>query len=114
LNVESIKKAVIEVLENPKYYQNAQRRSRFFRDQPEKPLDRTIFWIEWVMRHANEYSLLQLPIIDLSAVVSRSYDVLGFLLAVFVFILTIISYLAKKIFSMREIGNVCHLKQKKH
>lgn len=97
LSVESVKSALIEVLENPKYFQIAQRRSRLFRDQPEKPIDRAIFWIEWVMRHRDEYSVIQLPIVDLGVFVSNSYDVIAFLLAIFMLVLGLFFYLVKKL-----------------
>ncbi|KAM9408315.1 UDP-glucuronosyltransferase 2A1-like [Pholidichthys leucotaenia] len=44
-------KAVQEVLNEPSYRMNMQRLSRLHRDQPMKPLDTAIFWIEFVMRH---------------------------------------------------------------
>ncbi|XP_071750391.2 UDP-glucuronosyltransferase 2C1-like isoform X1 [Centroberyx gerrardi] len=43
--------ALKEVLHEPSYRMNVQRLSRLHRDQPMKPLDRALFWIEFVMRH---------------------------------------------------------------
>ncbi|CAB1420912.1 unnamed protein product [Pleuronectes platessa] len=43
--------AIQEVLTEPSYRLNMQRLSRLHRDQPMKPLDTAIFWIEFVMRH---------------------------------------------------------------
>ncbi|XP_056135354.1 UDP-glucuronosyltransferase 2B13-like [Lampris incognitus] len=40
-----------EVLHEPSYRTNMQRLSRLHRDQPIKPLDHALFWIEFVMRH---------------------------------------------------------------
>ncbi|XP_037039722.1 UDP-glucosyltransferase 2-like isoform X1 [Bradysia coprophila] len=115
LSVDSIKTAVTEAIENPKYFRNAQRRSSLFRDQPEKPIDRATFWIEWVMRHADEYSVIQLPINDLGIIVSHSYDVIGFLLAVATLIAAILFYIVKRMLLMvRATDNKTHVKQKKH
>ncbi|NP_001170962.2 UDP glucuronosyltransferase 5 family, polypeptide A3 precursor [Danio rerio] len=43
--------ALKEVLHNPSYRENMQRLSKLHHDQPMKPLDRAIFWIEFVMRN---------------------------------------------------------------
>ncbi|ROL43913.1 UDP-glucuronosyltransferase 2B17 [Anabarilius grahami] len=43
--------ALKEVLHNPFYRENMQRLSRLHHDQPMKPLDRAVFWIEFVMRN---------------------------------------------------------------
>ncbi|XP_051235700.1 UDP-glucuronosyltransferase 2C1-like [Dicentrarchus labrax] len=44
-------KAIQEVLNEPSYRFNMQRLSTLHRDQPIKPLDNALFWIEFVMRH---------------------------------------------------------------
>lgn len=43
--------ALETVLHDPSYRENMQRLSRLHRDQPMKPLDLAVFWIEYVMRH---------------------------------------------------------------
>ncbi|XP_068170896.1 UDP-glucuronosyltransferase 2A2-like [Antennarius striatus] len=43
--------AIREVLTEPSYKMNMQRLSRLHRDQPMKPMDTALFWIEYVMRH---------------------------------------------------------------
>ncbi|XP_047437457.1 UDP-glucuronosyltransferase 2C1-like [Mugil cephalus] len=44
-------KAIQEVLNEPSYRMNMQRLSRLHRDQPITPMERALFWIEFVMRH---------------------------------------------------------------
>ncbi|PWA29053.1 hypothetical protein CCH79_00006245 [Gambusia affinis] len=44
-------KAMQEVLNESSYRQNMQRLSRLHRDQPMKPIDTALFWIEYVIRH---------------------------------------------------------------
>nr|XP_046229459.1 UDP-glucuronosyltransferase 2A2-like [Scatophagus argus]XP_046229542.1 UDP-glucuronosyltransferase 2A2-like [Scatophagus argus] len=51
LDREIFRRAIQEVLHEPSYTMNMQRLSKLHRDQPMKPLDKAIFWIEFVMRH---------------------------------------------------------------
>ncbi|KAK5645049.1 hypothetical protein RI129_006349 [Pyrocoelia pectoralis] len=51
LTEEAFGNAVNEVLNNPKYMENAKQRSKIFHDQPMKPIDRAMYWIEYVLRH---------------------------------------------------------------
>ncbi|EPQ12151.1 UDP-glucuronosyltransferase 2A3 [Myotis brandtii] len=44
-------KALRTVINDPSYKENVMRLSRIHHDQPVKPLDRAVFWIEFVMRH---------------------------------------------------------------
>ncbi|XP_066485299.1 UDP-glucuronosyltransferase 2A2-like [Tiliqua scincoides] len=43
--------ALNTVIHNTTYKENAERLSQIHHDQPVKPLDRAVFWIEFVMRH---------------------------------------------------------------
>ncbi|XP_040011978.1 UDP-glucuronosyltransferase 2A3-like isoform X1 [Xiphias gladius] len=51
LNTDNFLEAVKAVLYEPSYGENMRELSRQHRDQPMKPLDRAMFWIEFVMRH---------------------------------------------------------------
>uniref|UniRef100_A0A673GL60 Uncharacterized protein n=1 Tax=Sinocyclocheilus rhinocerous TaxID=307959 RepID=A0A673GL60_9TELE len=51
LNRTMFLQALEEVLYNPSYKENMQRLSKLHHDQPMKPLDRAVFWIEFVMRN---------------------------------------------------------------
>ena len=54
--------------------------SRIQHDQPVKPLDRAVFWIEFVMRHKGAKHLRPAAH-DLTWFQYHSLDVIGFLLA---------------------------------
>ena len=56
------------------------RLSRIHHDQPVKPLDRAVFWIEFVMRHKGAKHL-RVAAHDLSWFQYHSLDVIAFLLA---------------------------------
>ncbi|XP_021081730.1 UDP-glucuronosyltransferase 2A2 isoform X2 [Mesocricetus auratus] len=72
--------ALRTVINVPSYKENAMRLSRIHHDQPVKPLDRAVFWIEFVMRHKGAKHL-RVAAHDLSWFQYHSLDVIGFLLA---------------------------------
>ncbi|CAL8344337.1 unnamed protein product [Lota lota] len=51
VNKDSFLSALKEVLHQPSYRDKMQRLSELHRDQPIKPMERAMFWIEFVMRH---------------------------------------------------------------
>ncbi|XP_069676450.1 UDP-glycosyltransferase UGT5-like [Periplaneta americana] len=51
LTKESILVAVREVLNNESYKINMKQLSKLVKDQPDDPLDRAVFWTEYVIRH---------------------------------------------------------------
>ncbi|XP_078532392.1 UDP-glucuronosyltransferase 2A2-like isoform X3 [Lissotriton helveticus] len=51
MTTQDLVDAVNTVIVNSTYKENALRLSRIHHDQPMKPLDRAVFWIEFVMRH---------------------------------------------------------------
>ncbi|XP_066135942.1 UDP-glucuronosyltransferase 2A1 isoform X3 [Saccopteryx bilineata] len=68
------------IINEPSYKENAMRLSRIHHDQPVKPLDRAVFWIEFVMRHKGAKHLRPAAH-NLTWVQYHSLDVIGFLLA---------------------------------
>uniref|UniRef100_A0A9L0ICP7 Glucuronosyltransferase n=1 Tax=Equus asinus TaxID=9793 RepID=A0A9L0ICP7_EQUAS len=72
--------ALKTVINNPSYKENAMKLSRIQHDQPMKPLDRAVFWIEFVMRHKGAKHL-RVAAHDLTWFQHHSLDVIGFLLA---------------------------------
>nr|XP_020139855.1 UDP-glucuronosyltransferase 2B4-like [Microcebus murinus] len=72
--------ALRTVINDPVYKENAMKLSRIHHDQPMKPLDRAVFWIEFVMRHKGAKHL-RVAAHDLTWFQYHSLDVLGFLLA---------------------------------
>ncbi|XP_027643533.2 UDP-glucuronosyltransferase 2A1 isoform X2 [Falco peregrinus] len=51
LETQDLVDALNTVINNSTYKENALRLSKIHHDQPVKPLDRAVFWIEFVMRH---------------------------------------------------------------
>uniref|UniRef100_A0A673AF05 UDP-glucuronosyltransferase n=1 Tax=Sphaeramia orbicularis TaxID=375764 RepID=A0A673AF05_9TELE len=93
LNRDLFADALKTVLNNPSYRENMQRLSRLHRDQPIKPLDQAVFWIEYVIRHKGA-AHLKAQSYKMSWFVYYSIDVVAALLAtalllMFTFILVV-------------------------
>jgi glucuronosyltransferase len=89
--MDKFEKALHNVLEIPSYKKNMKLRSKRFRDQPEKPINRALWHIEYIMRHPDAVEYLSSPTTKLGFIKSNSIDVyLGF--AVILFILVSLSY----------------------
>ncbi|XP_055444684.1 UDP-glucuronosyltransferase 2B17-like isoform X2 [Bubalus kerabau] len=80
MSTRDLLNALKEVINNPYYKENVMRLSAIQHDQPMKPLDRAVFWIEFVMRHKGAKHLRP-AIHDLTWFQYHSLDVIGFLLA---------------------------------
>nr|XP_037845308.1 UDP-glucuronosyltransferase 2B18 isoform X3 [Chlorocebus sabaeus] len=72
--------ALKTVINDPLYKENVMKLSRIQHDQPVKPLDRAVFWIEFVMRHKGAKHL-RVAAHDLTWFQYHSLDVIGCLLA---------------------------------
>ncbi|CAI9172063.1 unnamed protein product [Rangifer tarandus platyrhynchus] len=72
--------ALKAVINNPLYKENAMKLSRIHHDQPVKPLDRAVFWVEFIMCHKGAKHLRP-AFRDLTWYQHHSLDVIGFLLA---------------------------------
>ncbi|XP_006983866.1 UDP-glucuronosyltransferase 2B31-like isoform X1 [Peromyscus maniculatus bairdii] len=81
--------AVKTVTNDPSYKENAMWLSRIHHNQPVKPLDRAVFWVEYVMRNKGAKHL-RVAAHDLTWFQYHSLDVLGFLLACVLTVMLII------------------------
>lgn len=81
------------LLENPKYTKNVKELSKRFKDQKEKPIDRAVWWIEWLLRNPKS-EFMKSPVIRLGYIIGNSYDLVAF--SAFVSILFL--YFSFKIF----------------
>lgn len=110
LTQQDIEGALREILGNPKYKSNANKRSSLFRDQPEKPLQRAIFWCEWLMRHPNDYSEIQLTrVAELGWVAANNFDVL----LIFAVVILLLLYYPVKLLTRKKQGGASLGKKKR-
>ncbi|CAB3362220.1 Hypothetical predicted protein [Cloeon dipterum] len=81
----SVKWALNEAIHNKKIKEAARQRSFQYRDQPESPLDRAVYWVEYALRHKNAKHLRSAGA-DLNWVQLGMWDVYAALLAPFIFL----------------------------
>lgn len=55
LTEASLSWAINEVLYNPKYQKNTNEIASRLHDQPQPPMEKAIFWVEYVLRHDGAY-----------------------------------------------------------
>ncbi|GAA6218622.1 UDP-glucuronosyltransferase 2A1-like [Lates japonicus] len=102
LNKDNFLEALKTVLYEPSYRENMQELSRLHRDQPMKPLDRAMFWIEFVMRHKGA-THLKTDSYKMSWIQYHSIDVIALLL-VLVIVMTLICILTVKCLWRKVFG----------
>ncbi|XP_060895003.1 UDP-glucuronosyltransferase 2A2-like [Labrus mixtus] len=88
VNKDNFLEAVKGVLHDPSYSEKMKTMSNLHRDQPMKPLDRAMFWIEFVMRHKGARHL-RTESYKMSKIQYYSIDVVAFLIAVILLVFTI-------------------------
>ncbi|XP_033181236.1 UDP-glucuronosyltransferase 2A2-like [Mastacembelus armatus] len=106
LNKDNFLEALKEVLYDPSYREKMKKLSDLHRDQPMKPIDRAIFWIEFVMRHKGA-AHLRTESYKMSRIQYYSIDVVAFLLAVvlltFGVFISAVKLLWRRMFSRNKV-----------
>lgn len=94
MTTESVREKVKCILEDPKYSENMKKLSAQFKDQKEKPLERAIWWIEWLLRNPNAEEFLKSPVLRLGFIVGNSYDIIAVISIIsLVVLITIVTFL---------------------
>ncbi|KAM3616738.1 uncharacterized protein V6R79_022432 [Siganus canaliculatus] len=106
VNRDSFLDALKGVLYQPSYREKMKKLSSLHRDQPMKPLDSAMFWIEFVMRHKGAKHL-RTESYKMSRIQYHSVDVVAFLLAVallvFIFFISAIMFLWRRVFCRNKV-----------
>nr|XP_972090.2 PREDICTED: UDP-glucuronosyltransferase 2B10-like [Tribolium castaneum] len=99
LSEEKLSWALNEILNNPKYRENIKQRSKLMQDQPLKPIDSAIYWIEHVIRHKGAPHLKSAGL-DLKWYQREMIDIFLFLTLVTVVLFVIFYLIIKKILGL--------------
>lgn len=98
LTTEKLKSAINEVLKNPKYAKNMKIRSARFRDQPEKPLERAVWWSEYIIRNPQPTHLRPADF-NFGLLGSHFWDIQFLIVLVLVILYLVANNLLKKMLS---------------
>lgn len=79
INSETMIASIEEMISNPQYRRNAQLRSRNFQDQNEHPLQRAMWWIDYVLRNPDISFLKHRNLAAENIFVKHSIDIIAFL-----------------------------------
>uniref|UniRef100_A0A7G3B2A5 UDP-glucuronosyltransferase n=1 Tax=Lutzomyia longipalpis TaxID=7200 RepID=A0A7G3B2A5_LUTLO len=82
-------KLIEKMMKDPKYREKANIQSKIFRDQKETPLERAVWWTEYVLRHP-DMTFMRSESLDFSLPVRHSWDVLAFFFSVILGVLLIL------------------------
>ncbi|KAG8223579.1 UDP-glycosyltransferase [Ladona fulva] len=96
LTADKLLKAIRRIIYEPQFRENVEKRSLLLRDQPETPLERAIYWTEYVIRHGGAPHL-QSPAKDMNAIQTLSLDVAAFYIFVLIALAIVPVYLFRKI-----------------
>ncbi|XP_064112834.1 UDP-glycosyltransferase UGT5-like isoform X1 [Macrobrachium nipponense] len=96
LSVDLIISSLEEVINNTKYKENVAKTSRLYKDQLNSPVERAVFWTEYVIRHRGAPKLRS-PAASLSWVQLLLLDVLALFLLVIILSLIILHWIFKKV-----------------
>ncbi|XP_058463084.1 UDP-glucosyltransferase 2-like [Malaya genurostris] len=100
VNSEDLANAIRDVLTEKSYRDNMKRLSKVFRDQKEHPLERAIWWVEWVLRNPDS-TILQSNGVNLNWIVKYSFDVIIPLLLIVLAFVVMVRKLVKALVSRR-------------
>ena len=93
MNEENFGQAVARVLKDPTFQEESERVGSLLNDQIEPPLERAIWWLEFLIRHP-DYKLNS-PIHQMSWLELNQIDVAAVILAVLILISTVLFFILR-------------------
>ncbi|KAI4491175.1 hypothetical protein M0802_010396 [Mischocyttarus mexicanus] len=97
LTRESLNSAIMDVLNNKSYKENMLKLSKFIKDKPYDPMEKVIWWIEYIIRHKGAPHL-RCNIVDEPWYQRYNTDVIAFLSVTLFIIIFLTMYITYKVF----------------
>ncbi|XP_054754492.2 UDP-glucuronosyltransferase 1A1-like [Lytechinus pictus] len=80
ITYETVKEAITDVLENPRYSENIRKSSRIYRDMQSDPDDVVVYWVEHILKFGGSH--LRSRALELNFIQLHSLDVLAFIVGI--------------------------------
>lgn len=87
LEKEEFKETILTLLNDKKFKEKAQLMSRNYRDQPQTPMERAMWWVDYVVRNPDVSFLKNPKLMEMNYLVKHSVDVCAFVTAIIVVVL---------------------------
>lgn len=97
LTAKSLTWAINEVLNDPKYEKNVIKIANRLMDQPQTPIERAVFWVEYVLRHDGA-QFMQTSARYLNSFQYNNFDVYAVFLVILAILIFLPILLVRKIF----------------
>ncbi|GLV38202.1 UDP-glycosyltransferase family 49 member B1 [Carabus blaptoides fortunei] len=112
ITIETLSSAIREVVNNEKYRLQVRQRSRLIRDQPQRPMDTAMFWIEYVLRN-KDTSHLKTPAIQLEWYQINMLDIYATLAGGVILVAAVFYLLMRKLCCTKKAEKKCQQELKK-
>ena len=97
LTVESFKQSILSIVGSADVAKNSARISKLFKDKPQKPLDKAVWWVDYVIRNP-DLDNIKSPTLKLGFLATYSLDILLAVVVIFFVFLHATRKLFMKIF----------------
>lgn len=104
IDTGSLENAISELLTNLKYAAAAKLRSRNFQDQKEKPIERAMWWIDYVLRNPDVSFLRNKKMEKMNYFTKHSIDVIAFVTVLGVAVLLVVVKISSYIWRWKKSG----------
>ncbi|CAG9792441.1 unnamed protein product [Diatraea saccharalis] len=102
IDEENFENAISEILNNDSYRQNILRMKRIFNDQPQTPLERAVWWTEYVIRHGGAKHLRS-PAANVSWTEYLELELIFYLLTTFLLIMGSLIFTVYRLILVKNI-----------
>lgn len=99
LTAENLLWSIKKVIHDPRYKREVKRRQYLLKDQNETPLERAVYWVEYILRHNGAYHLHS-PAKDMNVLQYYLIDVISIIIICLMLFYYLVRYTLKLLHNM--------------